>query len=78
MSSSERIRGDVPTRPEIPAKVGVNAPVPPPAEPLGGWADRVPRGRGRHAAITRNLGNIASYRNWADRMKGSFDEEPKK
>jgi hypothetical protein len=35
------------------------------------------RGRGRHAAITRNLGSIASYRSWADRMKGSFDEERK-
>ncbi len=43
-----------------------------------GWIERMQRGRGRHAAITRNLGSIASYRTWADRMKGSFDDEPKK
>jgi len=53
-----------------------------PAVPAGtdayaGWLDRMQRGRGRHSAITRNLGSIANYRNWADRMKGSFADETK-
>jgi hypothetical protein len=51
--------------------------VPPAAVDTAGWLERAPRGRGRHAAITRNLGSIANYRNWADRMKGSFEDEKK-
>ncbi len=77
MSSSDRTRGDAPTRPEAAAPPGAVPPTPGPAaaDPYSGWLERMQRGRGRHAAITRNLGSIASYRSWADRMKGSFDEE---
>ncbi len=30
---------------------------------------------GRHAAITNSLYNWHSYKNWADKMKGSWDEK---
>ncbi|MGB8327887.1 MAG: hypothetical protein WCE48_09955 [Steroidobacteraceae bacterium] len=50
----------------------------PATAPYTGWLERMQRARGRHAAITRSFGSIASYRTWADKMKGSFDDEPKK
>ena len=40
------------------------------------WAARMQRGRGRHAAISRNLGSWANYKNWSDRMKQTFEAEP--
>jgi hypothetical protein len=30
---------------------------------------------GRHAAITTNLYNWHSYKNWAEKIRGSFDEK---
>jgi hypothetical protein len=30
---------------------------------------------GRHAAITNNLYNWHSYKNWADKIRGSWDEK---
>ena len=30
---------------------------------------------GRHAAITTNLYNYHSYKSWADKVKGSWDDE---
>ena len=34
------------------------------------------RTRGRHAAITKNLYTWSSYKHWADKVKGSWEEEP--
>jgi hypothetical protein len=34
------------------------------------------RARARHAAITKNLYTWSNYKNWADRMKDSFEDEP--
>jgi hypothetical protein len=34
------------------------------------------RARARHAAITKNLYTWSNYKNWAERMKGSFENEP--
>jgi hypothetical protein len=34
------------------------------------------RARARHAAITKNLYTWSNYKNWADRMRGSFEDEP--
>ena len=34
------------------------------------------RARARHAAITKNLYTWSNYKNWADRMKDSFEEDP--
>jgi len=30
----------------------------------------------RHAAITKNLYTWSSYKHWADKVKGSWEEEP--
>jgi hypothetical protein len=40
------------------------------------WLERMQRTRGRHAAITKNLYTWSSYKHWADKVKGSWEEEP--
>ena len=77
MSSSERGRGDPP-----PVRTdSVSVPVAKPGVPKDGdayatWLDRMQRARARHAAITKNLYTWSNYKNWADRMKDSFEDEP--
>jgi len=75
MSSSDRGRGDTPgTRPESPP----TAKTPGPADsgdPYASWLDRMQRARARHAAITRNLYTWSNYKNWAERMKDSWDDD---
>jgi hypothetical protein len=39
------------------------------------WASRMQRGRGRHAAISRNLSSWSNYKSWSERMKDSFDTD---
>ena len=76
MSSTDRGRGDAPGKQKEQPSNGSAAAAP--AEPFPEWMDRMQRARGRHAAITRNLNTWSSYKNWADRMRESFDdEEPK-
>lgn len=36
---------------------------------------RVEKIGGRHGAITTRLYNWHSYKNWADKMRGNFDEK---
>ncbi len=75
MSSSDRGRGDLPgMRPELtpPGKSGAADP----ADPYANWLDRMQRARARHAAITKNLYTWSNYKNWAERMRDSFDDEP--
>jgi hypothetical protein len=76
MSSSDRGRNDSsPSRegtggiakPGVPAKEG---------DAYATWLDRMQRARARHAAITKNLYTWSNYKNWADRMKDSFEDEP--
>lgn len=50
--------------------------IPQNAELYAEWMERMKRGRGRHAAISRNLYTWSNYKNWADRMKDSFEDEP--
>ena len=40
------------------------------------WLNRA-KGAGRHAAITRNLNSWSNYKNWADKVRGSFDKTEK-
>ena len=76
MSSTDRGRGNAPGKQNEQPSNGPAAAGP--AEPFPDWMDRMQRARGRHAAITRNLNTWSSYKNWADRMRESFDdEEPK-
>ena len=75
MSSSDRERGPPPpvrTDATPVAKPGV----PKETDAYATWLDRMQRARARHAAITKNLYTWSNYKNWADRMKDSFEEEP--
>ncbi|HEY6517448.1 MAG TPA: hypothetical protein VIY50_14995 [Steroidobacteraceae bacterium] len=73
MSSTDRGRGNAPIKQkDTPATEPAAAD---PAEPFPEWMDRMQRARGRHAAITRNLNTWSSYKNWADRMRESWEDE---
>ena len=71
MSSIDRGRGSAPGKQKEPLSSGSEDP----AEPYPDWLDRMQRARARHAAITRNLNTWSSYKNWADRMRESFEDE---
>ena len=75
MSSTDRGRGSAPGKQKEPPSNGTAAADP--AEPFPEWLDRVQRARGRHAAITRNLNTWSSYKNWADRMRESWEDDEK-
>jgi hypothetical protein len=75
MSSSDRGRGDRTTRPDVPPPATTPGPADA-ADPYANWLDRMQRARARHAAITKNLYTWSNYKNWADRMRDSFEEEP--
>ncbi len=47
----------------------------PAGTPYATWLERMQRSRGRHAAITRNLYTWSSYKNWADRVRESWDND---
>ncbi|MCB1625518.1 MAG: hypothetical protein KDI32_13080 [Pseudomonadales bacterium] len=65
MSASDNRRGSL-------------AGVPPPlgSDAYASWLERMQRSRGRHAAITRNLYTWSSYKNWADKAKRTWEDEP--
>jgi hypothetical protein len=73
MSSSDRVRDNpaAPRQETTPAGASNTA-----ADPYANWLDRMQRARVRHAAITRNLYTWANYKSWAERVKGSWEEEP--
>jgi hypothetical protein len=80
MSSSDRGRNDPPgtTRVVDPAPVGkTSAPPAKDSDAYATWLDRMQRARARHAAITKNLYTWSNYKNWADKMKDSWDDEEK-
>jgi hypothetical protein len=74
MSSTDR-RGSAPGKQTDPPSSGPEPKEP--AEPYPDWLERVQRTRARHAAITRNLNTWSSYKNWADRMRDSWEDEEK-
>ena len=47
-----------------------------PGELYADWVERMRRGRGRQAAISRNLYTWSNYKNWADKVRGNW-EAPK-
>ncbi len=77
MSGSDRGRGNMPG-PAEPASAAKPAPASAeaPADPYSSWLDRMQRARARHAAITRNLYTWSSYKNWAERVRDNWEEEP--
>ena len=81
MTSSTRDRGNLAAPPGPQAVPGaepapVLAPVGAPDQ-YSNWLDRTQRARARHSAITQNLYSWANYKNWADRMRTSWDDEKK-
>lgn len=46
-----------------------------PGEPYAGPPGRRAKIGGRHAAITTDLYSWHSYKSWADRMRGNWDEK---
>ena len=74
MSSSDRGRGDRTVLPDVspPAKTPGHADV---SDPYASWLDRMQRARARHAALTKNLYTWSNYKNWAERMRDSFEGE---
>jgi hypothetical protein len=78
MSTSNRDRG-MPPAPNPKAAPGADPasgfPVAP--DSYSNWLDRTQRARARHSAITQNLYSWANYKNWADRMKHTWEEEKK-
>ena len=39
------------------------------------WAARVQRGRGRHAAISRNLNTWSNYKNWSEKVRQTWESD---
>jgi hypothetical protein len=72
-------KNDPPQRPE-PGKGAAGAGTPG-GTPEGGaeayarWLEHMQRTRGRHAAITRNLYTWSNYKNWADKVRTSWDPD---
>jgi hypothetical protein len=76
MSSSDRGRNDPTTvrTDAVPAAKSSSVPPPKDSDAYATWLDRMQRARARHAAITKNLYTWSNYKNWADKMKDSFDD----
>ncbi|HEU4531320.1 MAG TPA: hypothetical protein VFR59_09035 [Steroidobacteraceae bacterium] len=44
-------------------------------EAYSSWLNRIQKTGGRHAAITRNLYSWNNYKNWADKVRGNWEEK---
>ena len=66
MSNSEGRNGDL---------AGAERNAPGSSEPYADWAARMQRGRGRHAAISRNLNTWSSYKNWSEKVRQSWESD---
>ncbi len=78
MSSSDRARSEANAARRETTPASTPASPPAPADPYSNWLDRMQRARTRHAAITKNLYTWSNYKNWADKVKDSWDEEAEK
>jgi hypothetical protein len=45
------------------------------SERYADWAARVQRGRGRHAAISRNLNTWSNYKNWSEKVRQTWESD---
>ncbi|HWL62978.1 MAG TPA: hypothetical protein VNQ32_09285 [Steroidobacteraceae bacterium] len=50
-------------------------PAPGSAEHFAEWSARMQRGRGRHAAISRNLNTWSNYKNWSEKVRQSWESD---
>jgi DNA-binding NarL/FixJ family response regulator len=39
------------------------------------WTARMQRGRGRHAAISRNVNTWSNYKSWSDKVRQSWESD---
>jgi hypothetical protein len=39
------------------------------------WAARVQRGKGRHAAISRNLNTWTNYKSWSEKVRQTWESD---
>ena len=78
MSSSNRERG-IPTAsdPKVVPSAEPTPGFPVVPDSYSNWLNRTQRARAHHSAITQNLYSWANYKNWADRMKTTWEEEKK-
>lgn len=44
-------------------------------EAYASWLNRIQKTGGRHSAITRNLYSWSSYKSWADKVRGTWDDD---
>lgn len=44
-------------------------------EAYSNWLNRIQKTGGRHAAITKNLYSWNNYKNWADKVRDSWEKE---
>ena len=78
MSTSNRDRGmPVAPSPKVPPGADPASGFPVVPDSYSNWLDRTQRARARHSAITQNLYSWANYKNWADRMKTTWEDEKK-
>jgi hypothetical protein len=79
MSSSnrERIGPAAPATPVAPRADAAQGFPPASPDTYTNWLDRTQRARARHSAITQNLYSWANYKNWADRMRTTWNDEKK-
>ena len=75
MSSSDRGRNDPPAAARPDAAPAAKPTPAKDSDAYATWLDRMQRARARHAAITKNLYTWSNYKNWADKMKDSWDGE---
>jgi hypothetical protein len=76
MSTTGRFRNDLIAAASATREPAAAKPATTPAgTPYANWLDRMQRSRGRHAAITRNLYTWSNYKNWADRVRESWDTD---
>jgi hypothetical protein len=74
-NNPSRLRGiDRRGVPTPPVAVDAAAHVPA-AEPQPDLLKRSEKVGGRHAAITNSLYSLHSYKNWADKMRGNFEDK---
>jgi hypothetical protein len=73
MDKRDTMAGDKPPR-----KEGGQVPGAPGTESRPRWPDAMQRARGRQAAITRNLYTWSNYKSWADKVRSTWEPDPKK
>jgi hypothetical protein len=73
MDKRETISGERPVQ-----KESGQVPVPAGTESRARWPDTAQRTRGRQAALTRNLHTWSNYKVWAEKVRSTWEPEPKK